>query len=106
MDGSCLKRTIATRARRAWEQPHTQGAHQSGGRRMTSTVTTTRKKSGQTTFDFTGQVVIVTGASGGIGSALADKFAQAGADLVLHGRKAEALEAKAAQIRELGRKAV
>ncbi|WAH97360.1 SDR family NAD(P)-dependent oxidoreductase [Arthrobacter sp. MMS18-M83] len=73
---------------------------------MTNTITTTGKKSGQTTFDFTGQVVIVTGASGGIGSALADKFAEAGADLILHGRKAEALEAKAVQIRELGRKAI
>ncbi len=73
---------------------------------MTNTVTTSSKKSGQTSFDFTGQVVIVTGASGGIGSALADKFAAAGADLILHGRKAETLQAKAEQIQELGRKAI
>ena len=66
---------------------------------------TTNKKVGQTTFDFTDQVVIVTGASGGIGSALADKFAEAGADLILHGRKAEALQAKAERIGELGRNA-
>lgn len=63
------------------------------------------KKVGQTTFDFTDQVVIVTGASGGIGSALAEKFAAAGAHVILHGRKAEKLEAKAKQIRDLGRTA-
>ena len=73
---------------------------------MTNAVTTSSKKSGQTSFDFTGQVVIVTGASGGIGSALADKFAEAGADLILHGRKAETLQAKAEQIQQLGRKAI
>lgn len=72
---------------------------------MTNEATIASKKVGQTTFDFTGQVVIVTGASGGIGSALADKFAAAGADLILHGRKAETLQAKADEIRELGRKA-
>ncbi len=72
---------------------------------MTKTDTANSKKVGQATFDFTGQVVIVTGASGGIGSALADKFAAAGADLILHGRKAETLEAKAQEIRALGRRA-
>ncbi len=35
-------------------------------------------------FDFTGQVVIVTGASGGLGAALARAFAEAGAAVVVH----------------------
>lgn len=71
---------------------------------MTTTATTA--KVGQTTFDFTDQVVIVTGASGGIGSSLADKFAEAGADLILHGRNVETLQAKVEQVEEFGRKAV
>jgi 3-oxoacyl-[acyl-carrier protein] reductase len=45
--------------------------------------------------DLTGKVVVITGASGGIGSAIARKFAEEGARLVLHYRgsrdKAEAL---------------
>lgn len=60
---------------------------------------------GQATFDFSDQVVIVTGASGGIGSALADKFAEAGADLILHGRNAEALAERKASVEAYGRKA-
>lgn len=61
---------------------------------------------GRTTFDFTGQVVVVTGASGGIGSAVTDQFAAAGARLVLHGRRVEALEASVARLRDLGADAV
>lgn len=55
------------------------------------------------TFDFTGHCAIVTGASGGIGSAIAEAFARAGADVVLHGRKAKALEQVAERVSELGR---
>jgi 3-oxoacyl-[acyl-carrier protein] reductase len=46
---------------------------------------------GQASFDFHGRVVIVTGASGGIGSAIVDMFAESGAAVVLHGRNTDAL---------------
>ncbi|MEV6229694.1 glucose 1-dehydrogenase [Saccharopolyspora shandongensis] len=71
-----------------------------------ATDSTMARKVGRTTFDFTGQVVIVTGASGGIGSALAAKYAEAGADVVVHGRNVEALQANVERVEELGQKAV
>lgn len=46
---------------------------------------------------FSDHVAIVTGASSGIGQAVAAKLAQQGARLVLHGRRAARLEALAAQ---------
>lgn len=64
------------------------------------------RKYGQATFDFSGQVVIITGATGGIGSALAQKYAEAGANLVLHGRKEEKLVEGVKHVEELGAKAV
>lgn len=62
-------------------------------------------KYGQAQFDFTDQVVIVTGASGGIGSALTEKFAEAGADVIVHGRKEETLKPRVEAVESLGRKA-
>jgi NAD(P)-dependent dehydrogenase (short-subunit alcohol dehydrogenase family) len=56
-------------------------------------------------FQLTGKVAIVTGASRGIGEAIAKGFAKAGADLVLVSRNKEALEKVAKEIRDLGRKA-
>lgn len=53
-------------------------------------------------FSYAGQRVLVTGASRGIGRALALGFAQAGAALILTARSAEALEATAAEIAALG----
>lgn len=53
-----------------------------------------------------GKVVLVTGASKGLGRAMALGFAEAGADLVLAGRKPDALEPVADEIRALGRKAL
>ena len=55
-------------------------------------------------FDLTGKVAIVTGASRGIGRAIALGFAQAGADVVLVARSVDAMNDTAAQIRDEGRK--
>ncbi|TWB49532.1 3-oxoacyl-[acyl-carrier-protein] reductase [Nitrospirillum viridazoti] len=54
-------------------------------------------------FDLTGKTALVTGASGGIGAAIARTLHQAGATVALSGTKVEALEALAA---ELGSRAV
>ncbi len=56
-------------------------------------------------FSFEGKRVLVTGASRGIGQALALGYAKAGADLVLTARGAEALDDTAARIRAIGRDA-
>jgi NAD(P)-dependent dehydrogenase (short-subunit alcohol dehydrogenase family) len=49
--------------------------------------------------DLTGKVAIVTGGSRGIGRAIAQGLAEAGADVVVASRKLEACEGAAAQIR-------
>lgn len=49
-------------------------------------------------FDLTGKVAIVTGASRGIGAAIARALAEAGARVMLSSRKQESVEAAAAQI--------
>jgi NAD(P)-dependent dehydrogenase (short-subunit alcohol dehydrogenase family) len=53
-----------------------------------------------------GQVALVVGASRGIGLAVGQVFAQAGARVVLGSRDAEALEAAAARIRSEGGEAI
>jgi len=53
-------------------------------------------------FDMRGRVVIVTGGSRGIGLALAEGFVAAGASVVVASRKAEACEAAAQHLRQLG----
>jgi citronellol/citronellal dehydrogenase len=50
-------------------------------------------------LDFTGKVVLVTGASVGIGAATARMFAAHGADLAIAARTTVKIEARAAQIR-------
>ncbi len=57
-------------------------------------------------FDLTGRTALVTGASRGIGAAIAVALARAGADVAVNSRNAEALEKVAAEIGELGRRAV
>lgn len=57
-------------------------------------------------IDFSGRVALVTGASGGIGRALADRLAEAGASMGVHyGRSADAAHKIAAQIGSRGGRA-
>jgi len=52
-------------------------------------------------FDLTGKVALVTGASGGIGGAVASALHAQGATVVLSGTKVEALEKLAAQLGQI-----
>lgn len=55
---------------------------------------------------FDGQVVLITGASSGIGAALAREFAREGAHTVLLARRAERIEALAQELRGGGRRSL
>lgn len=57
-------------------------------------------------FRLTGQAAVVTGSGRGIGRAIALTFADAGADVVVTGRRAAEVEAVAAEIGALGRRAL
>lgn len=57
-------------------------------------------------FDLSGRVAIVTGSSRGLGYASARGMAEQGAKVVISGRKAEACEAAAAEIRAAGGEAI
>ena len=53
-------------------------------------------------FSLAGRIVLLTGASRGLGRAMAEAMAQAGAHVVLNGRDMAALEAAAAALRDAG----
>jgi 7-alpha-hydroxysteroid dehydrogenase len=57
-------------------------------------------------FRLDGRVALVTGSSHGIGRAIALAFAEAGADVLVSGRTPEDVDAVAAEITALGRRAV
>lgn len=58
------------------------------------------------TLSAAGKIVVVTGATKGLGRAMALGFAEAGADVVVASRKLDACEAVAAEVRALGRRAL
>ncbi len=58
--------------------------------------------SGSALFDLTGKRALVTGSSRGLGLAMARGLSRAGADVVLNGRNAEALQTVEAEFREDG----
>jgi NAD(P)-dependent dehydrogenase (short-subunit alcohol dehydrogenase family) len=57
-------------------------------------------------FDLTGKVALITGGSRGLGREMALAFAQAGADVIVTSRKADACRAVAAEVEALGRRAL
>lgn len=56
-------------------------------------------------FDLSGKIALVTGGSRGLGREMALAFADAGADVIISSRKAEACEAVADEVRARGRRA-
>ncbi|MBV7335341.1 glucose 1-dehydrogenase [Chloroflexi bacterium TSY] len=63
---------------------------------------TTTSESPSSQFDLTGKVALITGASRGIGEAIAKAYATAGAKVVLSSRKQEGLDQVAREIQNAG----
>ena len=61
---------------------------------------------GYPAMDITGRVVVVTGGTTGIGRALVEGFADAGADVVPTSRRAQEVEAAAAEVERRGRRSL
>src|SRR5690349_11872106 len=57
-------------------------------------------------FDLTGRVAIVTGASRGLGQTFARALARAGADLVITSRTLDSLTAFQKEVEDMGRRVV
>ena len=58
----------------------------------------------QSRFNLEGRRALVTGASSGIGTAIAEVFADAGADIVAHGRSRDRLATLGKRVQAMGRK--
>ena len=56
----------------------------------------------QNLFDMTGKVVLITGGSRGLGRAMVQGFAEAGADVAIVSRKLDACERAAREVEKLG----
>jgi NAD(P)-dependent dehydrogenase (short-subunit alcohol dehydrogenase family) len=57
-------------------------------------------------FSLRGKIAVVTGGSRGLGLQMVRAFARAGADVVIASRKIDACEAAAAEVRQMGRRAL
>ncbi|HYD49687.1 MAG TPA: SDR family NAD(P)-dependent oxidoreductase, partial [Terriglobales bacterium] len=57
-------------------------------------------------FDLSGKTALITGGSKGLGRAMALALARAGADIAVASRTLAELEPVAAEIRDLGRRAI
>ncbi|PKG49392.1 MULTISPECIES: SDR family oxidoreductase [Halomonadaceae] len=57
-----------------------------------------------TLFDLTGRTALITGSSGGLGLAMARGLAQSGAQIIIHGRNQDKLEAARKTLSEEGHK--